>query len=325
MSKIKANIQGIILIIFALLFVLAGLLLFVRYSKQNFIYRNKEPMKIGATYMTLNNPFFSIIDNEIRSVVESKGDVLISLDPALDLDKQKAQIQYLIDEKVSLIIVNPVDFYGLTKELEAAKKANIPVVTVDTDVVDESLVSFRLIADNYDVGVTCAKDMMSRKEHADIVLLQHSTAYSAVQRIQGFVDTIKDKPQYKIVTRIECEGQLEKAMPLMDDFLQKDIDFNVVMALNDPSALGALAAMQNRNKLDGILVYGVDGSPEAKTLIANHIMSGTVSQSPKTMGKKTAEAVYKILAGKPYEKTKLMPVTLINEKNIRDYPLEGWQ
>lgn len=325
MSKLKANIHGIIIFLFALMFVVAGLSLFDRYSKQNFIYRNKEPIKIGATYMTLNNPFFNIIDDEIRSVVESKGDVLISLDPALDLEKQKAQIRYLIQQNVSMIIINPVDFQGLTKELKAAKEANIPVITVDTNVVDESLVSFRLMSNNYDAGVKCAQDMMKRKDNANIVLLQHSTAYSAVQRIQGFVDTIKDKPQYNIVTRIECEGQLEKAMPLMDEVLKKNIDFDVVMALNDPSALGALAAMQNRNKIEGILVYGVDGSPEAKALIANHMMSGSVSQSPKTMGKKTVEAAYKILEGKPYDKTKLMPVTLINDKNIKDYSLEGWQ
>ena len=63
----------------------------------------------------------------------------------------------------------------------------------DTDVFDEDLVAYSLMSDNYDAGVQCAKDMMKRKKSANIVLLQHSTAYSAVQRIQGFVDTVKDK------------------------------------------------------------------------------------------------------------------------------------
>lgn len=325
MSRLKVNLQGFVVFLFALMFVIAGLSLFDRYSKKNFVFRSKEPIKIGATYMTLNNPFFSIIDDEIRSVVEANGDVLISLDPALDLEKQKEQIRYLIDQKVSLIIINPVDFNGLNDELQDAHDANIPVITVDTDVRDDALVSYSLMSDNYDAGVQCAQDMMKRKKSANIVLLQHSTAYSAVQRIQGFVDTIKDKPQYNVVKRMECEGQLEKAMPLMDAFLETEPAFDVVMALNDPSALGALASMQSHDKLDDILVYGVDGTPETKALVKENMMSGTVAQSPKTMGKKTVDVAYKILENQYHDKKGIIPVTLITKDNIKDYSLEGWQ
>lgn len=113
--------------------------------------------------MTLNNPFFNVIDDEVRNVVEANGDVLISLDPALDLQKQKEQIHYLIEQDVSALIINPVDFTGLSEELKEAREANIPVITVDTDVFDEDLVAYSLMSDNYDAGVQCAKDMMKRK------------------------------------------------------------------------------------------------------------------------------------------------------------------
>lgn len=183
MSKLKVSIRSIVMFLFALMFVVAGLSLLSRYTSEQFIYRSKKPLKIGATYMTLNNPFFNVIDDEVRNVVEANGDVLISLDPALDLQKQKEQIHYLIEQGVSALIINPVDFTGLSEELKEAREANIPVITVDTDVFDEDLVAYSLMSDNYDAGVQCAKDMMKRKKSADIVLLQHSTAYSAVQRI----------------------------------------------------------------------------------------------------------------------------------------------
>ena len=48
--------------------------------------------KFGATYMTLNNPFFVLLNNGIRDVVEANGDILIALDHALDLNKQINQI-----------------------------------------------------------------------------------------------------------------------------------------------------------------------------------------------------------------------------------------
>ena len=164
MSKLKVSIRSIVMFLFALMFVVAGLSLLSRYTSEQFIYRSKKPLKIGATYMTLNNPFFNVIDDEVRNVVEANGDVLISLDPALDLQKQKEQIHYLIEQGVSALIINPVDFTGISEELKEAREANIPVITVDTDVFDEDLVAYSLMSDNYDAGVQCAKDMMKRKK-----------------------------------------------------------------------------------------------------------------------------------------------------------------
>lgn len=74
-----------------------------------------------------------------------------------------------------------------------------------------------------------------------------------------------------------------------------------------------------------MLVYGIDGSPETKALVKDHIMTGTVSQSPKTMGKDAAEIVYKILENKPYSDKARIPVALITENNIDQFSLEGWQ
>ena len=91
---------------------------------------------IGVTYMTLNNQFYDVLNSEIQQRVEEKGDHLITLDPALDQEKQNEQIEYLIEQGADVIILNPVDWKGVKKGLEAAKKKNIPVIVVDTEVYD---------------------------------------------------------------------------------------------------------------------------------------------------------------------------------------------
>ena len=35
----------------------------------------------GVTYMTMNNPFYEIINNELKKNIEKNGDRLITLDP----------------------------------------------------------------------------------------------------------------------------------------------------------------------------------------------------------------------------------------------------
>ena len=120
-------------------------------------------------------------------------------------------------------------------------------------------------------------------------------------------------------------------MPVISDssrfiiILNKTKDIDVVMALNDPSAMGAMAALDAEHMLSDVLVYGADGSPEAKTMIYENKMAATSAQSPRTTGKKTVEMLYKILDGKKTEKQCIVPVSLITKDNINDYSLSGWQ
>ena len=125
---------------------------------------------------------------------------------------------------------------------------------------------------------------MKRMQSANIVLLKHSTVESAVSRIQGFVDTIKDYPQYQIIDSAECEGQLERAMPLMQTVLKKHSNDDILMLIIFSLSLCALAAIESLNRQD-IIVYGVDGTPDLKSLIKQSpLIAGTAAQSPLKFG-----------------------------------------
>lgn len=279
----------------------------------------------GVSYMTMNNPFYKIINNEILKVVEKNNDTLITLDPELDVDKQNEQIYKFIDQKVDGIFINPIDFEQIEPALQAAKRANIPVIIIDAPVSDESLVNYTIVSDNYDAGVQCAKDMMERLDSANIVLLKHTTAKSAKERIEGFLSVIDNNEKYKVINEAECDGQLEIAMPKMQEIIEETPDIDVVMALNDPSALGALAALEKNNKND-VMVYGIDGTPEIKALIGrNQMIVGTVAQSPIKMGQIAVENMYNILNGKKIEKNIIIPISLINKENLFKYDEDRWQ
>ena len=279
----------------------------------------------GVSYMTMNNPFYKIINNEILKVVEKNNDTLITLDPELDVDKQNEQIYKFIDQKVDGIFINPIDFEQIEPALQAAKRANIPVIIIDAPVSDESLVNCTIVSDNYDAGVQCAKDMMERLDSANIVLLKHTTAKSAKERIEGFLSVIDNNEKYKVINEAECDGQLEIAMPKMQEIIEETPDIDVVMALNDPSAIGALAALEKNNKND-VMVYGIDGTPEIKALIGrNQMIVGTIAQSPIKMGQIAVENMYNILNGKKIEKNIIIPISLINKENLFKYDEDRWQ
>lgn len=280
---------------------------------------------IGVTYMTLNNQFYDVLNSEIQQRVEEKGDHLITLDPALDQEKQNEQIEYLIEQGSDVIILNPVDWKGVKKGLEAAKKKNIPVIVVDTEVYDTDLVDVTIVTDNYQAGVLCAKDMMERQKEGNILLLTHDKTKSGRDRIQGFTDTIQSHNEYKIIAMEDTQGQIERSLPKVEKMVEEHEDIDVIMSLNDPTAMGALAALDSKGYKKDVLVYGVDGSPEGKRLITESKMTGTAVQYPRKMGASAIKAAYELLAGKDVDKTVTIPVKLITKENVSEYDLERWQ
>ena len=274
--------------------------------------------------MTLNNPFYEVVDEEIRTVVENHGDVLISRDPALSVDKQVEEIRELIDSGVDLIFITPVDWTKIEPALKLAYAAKIPVIAIDTNVEDDSLVMCTVVSDNYSAGAQCAEHLIKNSSGGKIALLKHSQARSSLDRMQGFLDKISANKNFEVVAEAECLGQLEVAMPVMEEIIQAHPEVNIVMALNDPSAMGAIAALQNLNRLGDVKVYGVDGVPETKEMIFSHRMTATAGQSARKIGKLAANCAYKIFSGEPVEKIIKLPTRLLSTENISAADLESW-
>ena len=148
---------------------------------------NGKPQEIRRNLHDYEQSLFSIYwTGESGEVVEANGNYLITRDPATYQDKQNQQIYEMIEEGVEAIFINPVDWKGVKPALIACKEANIPVFNVDTYVYDTDLVVSVIASDNYNAGVQCAKDMMSKLDSADIVILDQPIINSITQRVQGF-------------------------------------------------------------------------------------------------------------------------------------------
>ena len=284
-----------------------------------------EPRLFGAVYMTRNNPFFDVLHEAIEEVVESNGDILISRDSCQNQDKQNEQILKLIEEGIEVLFLNPVDWERVQPALEACKEAGVIVVNVDTAVKDMDYVVSFIETDNYKAGVLCAEEMMRQVDSAKIVVLDNPAQTSMLDRVEGFEDTIAGNKNYEIVHYADCQGEIEIAADVMAEFLQKDIEFNVVLGGNDPSALGALAAMQQYNRDEGVLIYGIDGSPDFKAMLELGYVTGTSIQSPKSLGRVAGKTAYRYLNGEEVEKYISIEPKMVTIDNLSDYEIKGWQ
>lgn len=309
----------------AVVLVLFGALAVLDKNNDFSLAQRESAHKFGATYMTMNNPFFEVINETIRATVESNGDILITRDPALDAVRQTQQIYDLIDEGVEAIFIAPVDFEKIIPAIEYGREKGIKIIFVDTEIYDESLADCIVVSDNYHAGVLCAEYLMRKKAEGKILIFEHPTTKSSNDRVEGFADTIEENGNFEIVDRLAYAGQLEIAMPLMIDELKKGTDFDVVFSINDVGALGVMAALKDYGKLDDISVLGVDGAPEAKSMIKENIMLATSAQYPSEIGQNAVEQLYNMIEGRPVEKKIKVSVNLISEENINEFSTKGWQ
>ncbi len=287
--------------------------------------RTHEPRIFGATYMTRNNPYFDVVHEGIEEVVEGNGDILISRDPSQDQEKQNSQILEMIDEGIEVLFLNPVDMETVEPALEACREAGVTVIDIDTVVKNTEYVTAIIETDNYKAGALCARDMIERVDSARIVVLDNPIQTSITDRVQGFLDEIQDNDNYTVVYQKASAGELEVAADNMSEFLEMGIDFNVVLGGNDPTALGALATLQQYHMEEGILIYGIDGSPDFKAMLELGYVTGTSAQSPRTIGTMAAEKAYEYLGGKEIEAYISIEPYMINKENLANYEINVWQ
>ena len=280
---------------------------------------------IGASYMTMNNEFYEILNEQISHRVEAEGDRLILRNPALSVSRQVEQIGKMLDEGISVLILTPVDSDGLTDILKRARQQGVKVIVVDSNVSDEQLVDCTIVSDNYKAGCLLGDYLLQNKENSKVVILTHEAATSGRERVQGFLDTIGGHEGIEVVEKVPCEGQLEIAMPQMEKLIEQGKEFDSVFCLNDPSSLGAAAALETKGLLDKVDIYGIDASPDAKQLIYEGKMRASVAQFPSRIGEEAANAIYDLLDGREVKSYISVPVELVTKENVEYYNVDRWQ
>src|ERR1035438_9358722 len=86
---------------------------------------------IGVSLLTLDNPFFKVIGDNITSEGKKRGYEAIVVSGDKDVAKQSNQIKDFIVKKVAAIVLSPCDSKAIVSVIQEANAAGIPVFTVD--------------------------------------------------------------------------------------------------------------------------------------------------------------------------------------------------
>jgi ribose transport system substrate-binding protein len=267
----------------------------------------------------MNNPFFVDLEEGLREVIEARGDRLTTLDAQFNSLKQKNDISDLILQDADGIFINPVNWEGIKGSLLQAKREGIPCVVVDAPVKDAELVACQVASDNVEAGRLACRALGKVNPKARVVILHLSVNKACIDRVQGFTEEMANFPGMKVLDIQEGKGTTEGGRPVMRDLLGRFPELDAVFPINDPSALGAISALESAGKLDKVTVVTVDGSQEGIRAILAGKLHSTSAQFPREIGRTAAEKMYQCLDGKPLDKDVKVRVELITAENARQY------
>lgn len=277
---------------------------------------------VGLMLQDISNPFFAAMQTSMTAEAEKQDFKLNVQDGRQDLAAQNDQIDAFIQQGVDLILINAVDSEGIASGVARAQAAGVTVVAVD---VDATGADAAVTTDNVEAGRLACQSLVDKLGGKGSILIVEGTPTTAPQeRVKGCEEILKDNPDIKVVARQAGKNDRASGLALTTDMLTANAEVDGIFAINDPEGLGADLAVQQAGR-DGIVIVGVDGSPEAVLALKDEKSNfwATPAQDPGGMALKALEVGQAIVAGKaPADRVTLLNPTIVDRDNVNEYG--GW-
>ncbi len=282
---------------------------------------------IGVSLLTLDNPFFKVIGDNITEEGKKRGYDAIVVSGDKDVAKQGNQIKDFIVKKVSAIVLSPCDSKAIIPVIQEANAAGIPVFTVDIPCNEPGVkIVTQIATDNYGGGKEAGRAMIEALGEAGgkIAVLHLKQAESCLLRVKGFREVIDahnagGKARIDIVAELESGGAKDMGYKAAEDVLQAHSDLRGIFAINDPAALGARAALEKAGKTQ-VLIVGFDGQPEGKQAIKDGKIYADPIQFPDKMGVRIVDAIVRHSKGETLPPQMLIPTSLYRRADAQKDP-----
>lgn len=266
---------------------------------------------IGFSVSTQNNPFFVTLRNGVEAKAKELGVNVKIVDAQNDPAKQANDIADLLQQNISVLLVNPVDSAAISTSVKAANKANIPVICLDRS-ADEGKVTSLVASDNVKGGEMAAEYIVKKLgEKVKVAELEGIPGASASrERGEGFHKVADQK--LTVVAKQSADFDRSKGLTVAENMLQANPDIQAIFAQNDEMALGAIEAAKSANKK--LFIVGFDGTEDGVKAVENGTMSATIAQQPDIMGQQGVEVAVKAAKGEKVDAKVSAPLKLVEKK-----------
>ncbi len=208
-----------------------------------------------------------------------------------DTNTENTLIDTAISNKSVALILDPANADGSIAAVKKAEAAGIPVFLVNAEINESGLARVQLVSNNAQGAAIGAQEWVKQMgEKGDYVELFGAPADNNAQtRSNGFQTVISQYPDLKEVGKEVADWDRTKGHDKMQSLLQANPSLTGVISGNDEMALGAIAALKEASKLEGVVVGGFDGSPDAIDAVTSGDLAYTVLQPVAVFSKEAVK------------------------------------
>ena len=277
--------------------------------------------KIALIQQHQTNAFQIAVTEAAEAKAAELGVELKILSADQDAATQISQIEQCVSEGYQAILFEPVDPDGLRDAAKNAADAGVVVINIISACTDWESAGISAVSygNNVKAGETEMQqvaDLLGGKGNIAI-LTGPSADAGGLQRMEGYETILAKYPDIvQVVSPADCAWDTAQAQATVESWLSA-YDLDAIVCENDGMAVGAGNAAGANS---GIIISGVDGTPDGFEAIKDGRITGTVSQNGGAMAANGVEAAVTLLSGGTLETNVLVTDnTWIDSSNVADY------
>ena len=260
-----------------------------------------EGKTIGVSWSNFQEERWKTDEAAIKAAIEAAGDTYVSADAQSSAAKQLTDVEALIAQGANALIVLAQDASAIGPAIENAVNEGIPVVAYDRLI--ENADAFYLTFDNKEVGRMQARAVYEVQPEGNYAFIKGSSADpNADFLFEGQMEVLKeaiDSGKIKNVGEAYTDGWLPaNAQRNMEQILTtNNNEVDAVVASNDGTAGGAIAALEAQGLAGSVPVSGQDGDHAALNRVALGTQTVSVWKDSRELGKAAGEIAISLADG----------------------------
>jgi ribose transport system substrate-binding protein len=228
----------------------------------------------------------------------------------------------VLASKPSALLIAPTDLHALFKPMDAYYKAGIPVVSVDTTLTNQSILTAAISSDNSQGGALAA-DTIAKLAHdkGQVAVINTVKGVSTTDlRQAGFLAEMKKYPNMQVVASDYDNDLLTTAEALSRSLILSHPKMVGIFGTNLYSAQGAGQGVAAAHEKGKVYVAGYDAEPAEITLLRQGIINILVIQNPAAEGALAVQDAYWALTGQKslIKKSVLLPNVVATSANMNN-------
>ena len=215
-----------------------------------------------------------------------------------DYETQNHMVAEAVDAGAEALVFSAIDYENNAAAIDAAAAAGVRIVAIDSS-ARLSAVQTYIGTDNYAAGQMAAQaalDAVDGELTVGIVNYDISSA-NGQERERGARDLFEESGRAQVAARINTLAEAGRAQADTEELLRAHPDINVLLAFNEPTSVGAAAAVAAQELSDAVFLVGFDSNLATVEGLQNGSVDALIVQNPYAMGYLGVESAYRLLSG----------------------------